>query len=228
MTVTAAMCHIYISCFWCCLRYCLNYFHNIIVIAKLKNNLHLSAPFKAQGCGGNLSTYQLGSAHTHTHTHRSADQTISKKEIRFILPSPEGLGEQWRELRWENTKMQLEVLMCVLKGKKKKINREMWVALDPGGLRWINSHIQWMSFTFLISSSHIFFPAFRATFFLLQIYTWIIQKTKFFWPVTSLVVQWLRIHLPRQGTQDQSLVQEDLTCCGATKPMSHSHWSPCA
>ena len=35
---------------------------------------------------------------------------------------------------------------------------------------------------------------------------------------TSLVVQWFRIHLPMQGTWVQSLVQEDPTCHGATKP----------
>ena len=200
MTVTAAMCHIYITCFWCCLRYCLNYFHNIIVIAKLKNNLHLSAPFKAQGCGGNLSTYQPGSAHTHTHTHTQtglqAKQSARRKYVSFCLVQ-KGLannGENW------DGKIPKCSLKCWCVCLKKKKNREMWVALDPGGLRWINSHIRWMSFTLLISSSHIFFPTFRATFFLLQIYTWIIQKTKFFWPVTSLVVQWLRIHLPRQGT----------------------------
>ena len=34
----------------------------------------------------------------------------------------------------------------------------------------------------------------------------------------SLVVQWLRIHLPMQGTQVQSLVWKDLMCHGATKP----------
>ena len=32
------------------------------------------------------------------------------------------------------------------------------------------------------------------------------------------MVQWLRIHLPVQGTQVLFLVQEDPTCCGATKP----------
>ena len=36
--------------------------------------------------------------------------------------------------------------------------------------------------------------------------------------VTSLVVLWLRIHLPIQGTWVLSLVQEDPTCPGATKP----------
>ena len=34
---------------------------------------------------------------------------------------------------------------------------------------------------------------------------------------TSLVVQWLRIHLPIQGTQVQSPVWEDSTCHRATK-----------
>ena len=35
-----------------------------------------------------------------------------------------------------------------------------------------------------------------------------------------LVVQWLRIHLPTQGTWVGSLVRKDFTCRGATKPMS--------
>ena len=35
---------------------------------------------------------------------------------------------------------------------------------------------------------------------------------------TFLVVQWLRIRLPMQGTQVRSLVREDPTCCRATKP----------
>ena len=39
----------------------------------------------------------------------------------------------------------------------------------------------------------------------------------------SLVVQWLRICLSRQGTQVQSLVREDPTYCEGTKPMSHTY-----
>ena len=35
---------------------------------------------------------------------------------------------------------------------------------------------------------------------------------------TSLVVQWLRIRLPMQGTRVRALVWEDPTCRGATKP----------
>ena len=40
---------------------------------------------------------------------------------------------------------------------------------------------------------------------------------------TSLVAQWLRIHLPMQGTRVQALVREDLTCHEATKPMRHNY-----
>jgi len=43
---------------------------------------------------------------------------------------------------------------------------------------------------------------------------------------TSLVVQWIKICLPMQGTRVRSLVQEDSTCRGATKPMYHNYWSP--
>ena len=39
----------------------------------------------------------------------------------------------------------------------------------------------------------------------------------------SLVAQGLRIRLPRQGTWVRSLVWEDPTCCGATKPMHHNY-----
>ena len=40
---------------------------------------------------------------------------------------------------------------------------------------------------------------------------------------TSLVVQWLRIHLPVQGTQVRALVREDPTCRRATKPVRHNY-----
>ena len=39
---------------------------------------------------------------------------------------------------------------------------------------------------------------------------------------TSLVVQWLRICLPMQGTQVQALVREDPICRGANKPVRHN------
>ena len=40
---------------------------------------------------------------------------------------------------------------------------------------------------------------------------------------TSLVVQWLRICLPVQGTQVRALVREDPTCRGAAKPLRHNY-----
>ena len=42
---------------------------------------------------------------------------------------------------------------------------------------------------------------------------------------TSRVAQWLRIHLSMQGTQVPSLVWEDLTSRGATKPVHHNYWA---
>ena len=39
----------------------------------------------------------------------------------------------------------------------------------------------------------------------------------------SLVAQWLRIHLPMQGTRVRALVPEDPTCHGATKTMCHNY-----
>ena len=46
----------------------------------------------------------------------------------------------------------------------------------------------------------------------------------------SLVVQWLRICLPMQGTQVRALVWEDPTCRGATGPqlLSLHIWSLCS
>ena len=42
---------------------------------------------------------------------------------------------------------------------------------------------------------------------------------------TSLVVQWLRIRLPMQGTRVRALVREDPTCHGATKPVRYNYWA---
>ena len=41
----------------------------------------------------------------------------------------------------------------------------------------------------------------------------------------SLVAQWIRIRLPMQETQVRSLVREDPTCRGATKPVRHNYWA---
>ena len=43
---------------------------------------------------------------------------------------------------------------------------------------------------------------------------------------TFLVVQWIGIRLPRQGTLVRSLVQEDSTCSRATKPIGPNYWGP--
>ena len=53
-------------------------------------------------------------------------------------------------------------------------------------------------------------------------YTWISISR------TSLVVQWIRICLPMQGTQVRSLVWEDPARCRAAKATCHSYWSLCS
>ena len=45
---------------------------------------------------------------------------------------------------------------------------------------------------------------------------------------TSLVAQWLRIHLPMKGMRVRSLVWEESTCLRATKPVHHNCWHPCS
>ena len=40
---------------------------------------------------------------------------------------------------------------------------------------------------------------------------------------TSLVAQWLRIHLPMQGTRVRALVREDPICHRSTKPVRHNY-----
>ena len=42
---------------------------------------------------------------------------------------------------------------------------------------------------------------------------------------TSLVVHWLGICLPMQGTWVWSLIWEDSTCWGAAEPMCHNYWA---
>ena len=48
---------------------------------------------------------------------------------------------------------------------------------------------------------------------------------QYFTPGASLVVQWLRICLPMQGTRVRALVWEDPTCRRATGPVSHNYWA---
>ena len=52
-------------------------------------------------------------------------------------------------------------------------------------------------------------------------------KTESRWYQASLMVLWLRIHLPMQGTWVWSLLLENFTCCVAnTEPVCCNCWSP--
>ena len=49
------------------------------------------------------------------------------------------------------------------------------------------------------------------------------KKSKTNFERISLVVQWMGVHLPMQGTRVQSLVWEGYTCPGATEPGHHNY-----
>ena len=74
---------------------------------------------------------------------------------------------------------------------------------------WINTHTTTVQIILILKT-----PFFKK---------WLIHKESL---GTSLVAQWLRIHLPMQGTWVRALVREDPTCGRATKPMRHNYWSP--
>ena len=54
-------------------------------------------------------------------------------------------------------------------------------------------------------------------------FTWKNQLVRITRIGTSLVAQWLRIHLPIQGTRVRALVWEDPTYHRATKPVHHNY-----
>ena len=78
-----------------------------------------------------------------------------------------------------------------------------WI-ITPQHLVWHHTPLMWC-----MKDTILTYYAFQKTF---NLRTW-------------LVVQWLRILLPMQGTQVWSLVQEDSTSHGATKPESQNDWA---
>lgn len=130
---------------------------------KWKNKLHLSAPFKAQGCGGNLSILKPGGAHTSTHTH-TGPQTKQPPRMQCILFGLSRTAWQARE-RTEMGEIPKNYLKCSFVClKEKQENGNGWessqVEVD------IQGHTNWMGLAFLISSNRIFSTISRATFFL--------------------------------------------------------------
>ena len=57
--------------------------------------------------------------------------------------------------------------------------------------------------------------------FLVEIVCVLTDNKELAW--TTLEVQWIKNLPAMQGIWVQSLVQEDSTCCGATKSMSHNY-----
>ena len=61
----------------------------------------------------------------------------------------------------------------------------------------------------------------KGNYFIISLICGIFKKSQTYG--TSLVAQWLRIHLPMQGTRVLSRVWEDTTCCGTTEPVCHNY-----
>ena len=81
-------------------------------------------------------------------------------------------------------------------------SRSWWWKRKPGMLQSMGLQSpMWLSYS---NDTHLLLPLIT----LLDIPWW---------------VQWLRIHLPGQGTQVQSLAWEDHTCWEATKPVYHNY-----
>lgn len=127
---------------------------------KWKNKLHLSAPFKAQGCGGNLSILKPGGAHTSTHTHRSTDQTPTKDEMHFVWLVQKGSASKGESWDGEIPKNYLKCSFVCLKEKQEDVN--VWESLCVEVDR--QTHANWMGLTFPISSDGIFSTISRAIF----------------------------------------------------------------
>ena len=95
-----------------------------------------------------------------------------------------------------------------------------WLKVISAKSLWV--WLQWSTFEILTlkpkSSLYNFHLIKRSLSFLF----WILKMPQ---GGTFLVVQWLRIHLPMQGTRVRSMVQEDPTCHRTTKSMPHNYWT---
>ena len=85
---------------------------------------------------------------------------------------------------------------------------------------------RWAKTEELIKKTDKEHPSRQATSWMVQ-YQWCQDKKCFKnnGVATSLGVQWLRMHLPIQGTRVWFLAQEDPTGCRATKPVHRNYWT---
>ena len=123
-----------------------------------------------------------------------------------VAPSPQFKFHQWElsHMVTASSKVGLENVVY------------SWIALGPGRREQFSGNN--LSTKMIISgpckTPRLFHPFIHSLFFMAiphtPPYTWAINLLylKYILPVTSLVVQWLRIHLPMQGMWVQSLVRE--------------------
>ena len=114
------------------------------------------------------------------------------------------------------------VFILLLKKKWKKINKKKWLWKEKKKSKEINTPwtslvLQSLRLPAVTTAGTGLTPGWRTKI----LHT---MWSSICW--TPLVVKWLRIHLPMQGTWVQSLVREDSTCHWAAKPVCPSCWAP--
>ena len=123
----------------------------------------------------------------------------------------EGCQNRMPYTEWLNRDLFLIVLEA---GSPRSRCQQGWFLLRPLSLacRWLPSSC---------NPTCSFLCVFMPLLFLCASKFLLIKRTQ----GSSLVAQWLRIHLPTQGTRVRTLLWEDPTCCRATKPARHNYWA---
>ena len=132
-----------------------------------------------------------------------------------------GIGSQilYHWVTWEALSWLVQLLSCV------QLFATPWIPPHQASLlhcfpEFAQTHVHWVDDA--IQPSHpLSLPSSPA----LNLSQHLVSHNLNYLMEISLVVQWLRIHLPMQGTWVPSLVREDPMCCEATKLVHHNYWA---
>ena len=160
--------------------------------------------------------------------HRQLAQPLGGQMGEGVYAGPGiGLLAIWARLPWSP--------VCVhgTWSRKALSYRNITWATDAGrvwNLKFTLGTSQFRYFEQYLKPLHIyikfsFYPNLHTLFFFL-----FLERGRESWSLSLIlspgsIMQWLRIRLPVQATRVRSLVREDPTCRGATKPVRHNYWA---